>query len=63
MGGEFILLPLWISVGGGFTGRGEFDAWKTGKLCLSFLKFQFLAKMFGETFIMSLKSTSFSKEL
>ena len=30
---------------------------------LSFLKFQFLAKIFRETFIMSLKSTSFPKEL
>ena len=33
------------------------------KKCLSFFKFQFLAKIFGETFIMSLKSTSFPKEL
>ena len=30
---------------------------------LSFLKFYFLAKIFGETFIMSLKSTLFPKEL
>ena len=27
MGGESLLLPVWRSVGGGFTGRGEFDAW------------------------------------
>ena len=33
------------------------------KACLSFVKFQFLAKTFGETFIMSLKSTLIPKEL
>ena len=33
------------------------------KLCLSFLIFEFLAKIFGETFIMSLKSTWFPKAL
>ena len=33
------------------------------KACLSFLKFLLLAKIFGETFIMSIKSTSFPKEL
>ena len=27
MGGESLLLPVWRSVGGGFTGKGEFDAW------------------------------------
>ena len=27
MGGESLLLPVWRSVGGGFTGRGKFDAW------------------------------------
>ena len=27
MGGESLLLPVWRSVGGGFTGRGEFDKW------------------------------------
>ena len=32
------------------------------KPCLSFLKFYFLAKIFGETFIMSVKPTSFPKE-
>ena len=30
---------------------------------LNFLKLYFLAKIFGETLIMSLKSTSFPKEL
>ena len=25
MSGESLLLPVWISVGGGFTARGEFD--------------------------------------
>ena len=39
------------------------SALSSTKLWLSFLQFQFLAKMFGETFIMSLKSTSFPKEL
>ena len=33
------------------------------KRCLSFLKFQFLVKIFGEIIIMSVKSTSFPKEL
>ena len=33
------------------------------KACLSFLRFSFLAKIFGETCIMSVKSTSFPKEL
>ena len=33
------------------------------KLCLSFLKFKVLVKIFGETFIMSLESTPFPKEL
>ena len=33
------------------------------KSCLSFLKFYFLAKIFGEMFIMSVKSNSFPKEL
>ena len=33
------------------------------KPCLSFLKFGFLAKIYGDTFIMSLQSTSFPKEL
>ena len=27
MGGESLLLPLWRSVGGGFTGKGELDVW------------------------------------
>ena len=27
MGGESPLLPVWRSVGGGFTGKGELDAW------------------------------------
>ena len=27
MGGESLLLPVWRSVRGRFTGRGEFDAW------------------------------------
>ena len=27
MGGESLLLPVWRSVGGGFTGTGDFDAW------------------------------------
>ena len=27
MGGESLLLPVWRSVGGGFTGKGELDAW------------------------------------
>ena len=27
MGGESLLLSVWRFVGGGFTGRGEFDAW------------------------------------
>ena len=31
--------------------------------CVSFLKFWFLAKSFGERFIMSLESTLFPKEL
>ena len=31
--------------------------------CLTFLKFEFLAKIFGEAFIKSLKSTSFLMEL
>ena len=24
---QSLLLPVWRSVGGGFTGRGDFDAW------------------------------------
>ena len=32
------------------------------KPCLSYLKFYVLAKIFGETFIMPVKSTSFPKE-
>ena len=27
MGGESLLLPVWRSVGGGFIGTGELDAW------------------------------------
>ena len=27
MGGESLLLPVWRSVGGEFTGKGELDAW------------------------------------
>ena len=27
MGGESLLLPVWRSVGIGFTGKGEMDAW------------------------------------
>ena len=27
MGCESLLLPVWRSVGGGFTGREDFDAW------------------------------------
>ena len=27
MGGESLLLPLWRSVGGRFTSKGELDAW------------------------------------
>ena len=27
MGGESLLLPLWGSIGGGFTGNEELDAW------------------------------------
>ena len=27
MGGESLLLPVWRSVGGGFIGKGELDAW------------------------------------
>ena len=27
MGGESLLLPVWRSVGGGFTGKGQLDAW------------------------------------
>ena len=27
MGGESLLLSLWRSVGGGFTGKGELDVW------------------------------------
>ena len=27
MGCESLLLPVWRSVGGGFTGKGELDAW------------------------------------
>ena len=26
-GGEFLRLPVWRSVGGGFTGKGELAAW------------------------------------
>ena len=38
------------------------SALSSTKQCLSFLKFQFLAKIFRETFVMSLKSTSYFKE-
>ena len=27
MGGDSLLLPVWISVGDGFTGNGESDEW------------------------------------
>ena len=27
MGGKSLLLPVWRSVGGGFNGKGELDAW------------------------------------
>ena len=27
MDGESLLLPVWRSVGGGFIGKGELDAW------------------------------------
>ena len=27
MGGDSFLLPVWRSVGGGFTGKGESDVW------------------------------------
>ena len=27
MGGDSLLLPVWRSVGGGFTGKGELDVW------------------------------------
>ena len=27
MCGESLLLPVWSSVGGGFIGKGELDAW------------------------------------
>ena len=27
MGGESLLLPVWRSVGGGFTGKGDLDVW------------------------------------
>ena len=27
MGGESLLLPVWRSVGGGFTGKGNLDVW------------------------------------
>ena len=27
MSGESLLLPVWRSVGGGFTGKGELDPW------------------------------------
>ena len=27
MGGKSLLLPVWRSVGGGFTGKEELDAW------------------------------------
>ena len=27
MGGDSLLLPVWRSVGGGFTGKGELEAW------------------------------------
>ena len=27
MSAESLLLPVWRSVGGGFTGKGELDAW------------------------------------
>ena len=39
------------------------SALSSTKLCLSLLKFQFLAKIFGEGFIMSQRSTSIPKEL
>ena len=38
------------------------SALSSRKLCLSFLKFYILAKIFGETFIMYLKSTSFPSD-
>ena len=30
MGGESLLLPVWRSVGVGFIGKGELDAWVVG---------------------------------
>ena len=27
IGGECLLLPVWRSVGGGFTGKGKLDVW------------------------------------
>ena len=27
MGGDYLLLPVWRSVGGGFTGKGDSEVW------------------------------------